>query len=119
MEGDPPGTALVRSLREAVDAGLVHKNMQTLVDLTNFTGSVDWGALQAIRKMAPWGEGSEPALPISFKTMCLPLPSNLSKSCFQALIIAALSAPRRRLPGWCRKKRIEVEAPACGMAGFP
>ena len=59
MEGDPPGTALVPSLREAVDAGLVHKNMQTLVDLTNFTGSVDWSALQSIRKMAPWGEGSE------------------------------------------------------------
>ena len=32
--------------------------MPTLVDLTNFRGPIDWSAIYAIQRMAPWGSGA-------------------------------------------------------------
>jgi len=31
--------------------------MRTIVDLTNFSGAVDWRAIDTIARMAPWGRG--------------------------------------------------------------
>ena len=58
-EGEARGESLVRCVREALDAGLIHKNTRSLIDLTLFTGSIDWKALGDIRDMVPWGEGRE------------------------------------------------------------
>jgi hypothetical protein len=31
--------------------------MRTMVDLTSFSGAVDWRAIDTIARMAPWGRG--------------------------------------------------------------
>ena len=59
IEGEAQGDSFVHCVREALDAGLIDKNTRSLVDLTLFTGSVDWKAVGAVRDMVPWGEGRE------------------------------------------------------------
>ena len=55
VEGEPSGQSLVDCIREGIHKGVVHASMRTLVDMTRFTGAVEWSALHTIRDMAAWG----------------------------------------------------------------
>jgi hypothetical protein len=55
VEKEASASALVSCFKEALEAGWMKLSMPTLVDLTRFTGAVDWGAIRAISKMARWG----------------------------------------------------------------
>jgi len=57
LEDEPAGDCLVAVFRQGIAAGWIKPSMLTLVDLTRFTGSVDWAAVRAVRTMAPWGSG--------------------------------------------------------------
>lgn len=54
---EPQGEDIVGCIRQALDTGLLTTGADTIVDLTNFRGIVDWGAIHAVRDMAPWGLG--------------------------------------------------------------
>jgi len=53
-DGEPEGKCLIEVLAEAVASGKL-KSHSTLVDLTRFTGTVDWNAVTTMRGMTPWG----------------------------------------------------------------
>ena len=57
-EDDPPGESLLALFGRGVKKGWITPDMPALVDLTRFTGSVDWAAVRAVREMAPWGDGA-------------------------------------------------------------
>ena len=53
-DGEPRSKSLIDVLAEAVATGKL-KSSSTLVDLTRFTGSVDWEAVKTMRDMSPRG----------------------------------------------------------------
>ena len=53
------GEDFLACFRQALDAGVVELSIPTLVDLTRFTGAVDWAAIRAVRDMAAWGRGAK------------------------------------------------------------
>jgi hypothetical protein len=55
--GEPSGPDLVDCFRRALATGWLKPCMRTMVDLTGFSGSVDWRAIDTIARMAPWGRG--------------------------------------------------------------
>jgi hypothetical protein len=57
VEGEPSGDDLQSCIKQALDAGVLGLNMNTIVDVTRFTGTVDWQAVRAIKDLAPWGTG--------------------------------------------------------------
>jgi hypothetical protein len=57
VENEPTGADVAGCIRQALDKGLLATGADTIVDLTRFRGVVDWGAVHAIRDMAPWGSG--------------------------------------------------------------
>jgi hypothetical protein len=59
--GEPSGAELVECFRDAYASGALTRGMATLVDLTRFDGRIDWSAIAAIGKLAPWGR--DPARP--------------------------------------------------------
>lgn len=54
VEKEAEADELVSCFKEALQAGWMKLSMSTLVDLTRFTGAVDWGAVRTIGKMARW-----------------------------------------------------------------
>ncbi len=64
--GSATGAEARRALAEGLQQGWLRLSMPTLVDMTRFTGSIDWGAMRDIAAMAPWGQpGDAPASPPS------------------------------------------------------
>jgi hypothetical protein len=61
VAGEALDKGIVDCFREAIAAGAVRANMSTLVDLSNFTGGVDWPSIHAIADLIAWG--SEPDRP--------------------------------------------------------
>ncbi|GAB2175178.1 STAS/SEC14 domain-containing protein [Dongia sp. agr-C8] len=55
VAGEALDESIVDCFREAIAAGAVRANMVTLVDLSNFTGGVEWPAIHAIADLIPWG----------------------------------------------------------------
>jgi len=55
IHGDPPAGGLVDCFREAFATGTVAESMPVLVDLTRFSGRVDWPSIRAIGDLTPWG----------------------------------------------------------------
>lgn len=55
IEREASAEDLVTCFKQAMSAGWLKLSMLTLVDLTKFTGAVDWGAIRTISKMARWG----------------------------------------------------------------
>lgn len=55
VEKEAASEELVAGFKQALQVGLVKRSMPTLVDLTRFTGAVNWGAIRAVSKMARWG----------------------------------------------------------------
>jgi hypothetical protein len=54
VDGEPPGKILIDTFAEATASGAL-KSRSTLIDLTRFTGSVDWDAVMSLREMTPRG----------------------------------------------------------------
>jgi hypothetical protein len=59
VAGETLDHSIVDCFREAIAAGVVRPNMVCLVDLSNFTGGVDWAAIHAIAELVPWGSESD------------------------------------------------------------
>ena len=57
VEHEPPGECILVAVSKGIAAGWIRPNMLALVDLTRFTGSVDWAAMRAVKDLAPWGAG--------------------------------------------------------------
>ena len=55
VEKEASAADLMTCLKQALQAGWMKLSMPTLVDLTRFTGAVDWGTIRMISKMARWG----------------------------------------------------------------
>ena len=56
-DGEPPGKILIDTFADAIATGAL-KSRSTLIDLTRFTGSVDWEAVRVLRDMTPRGKES-------------------------------------------------------------
>ena len=56
VDGEPAGKCISGVFADAIRAGKIKRILSALVDLTVFTGSVDWDHIAAVSKMAPWGE---------------------------------------------------------------
>jgi hypothetical protein len=68
VAGEALDESIVDCFREAIAAGAVRPNMVTLVDLSNFNGSVDWSAIHAVANLAPWGTGAGRASKVAYVT---------------------------------------------------
>jgi hypothetical protein len=55
VTGETLDSGIVDCFREALAAGAIRPNMVCLVDLSDFTGGVDWAAIHAIAELVPWG----------------------------------------------------------------
>src|SRR5690349_15487439 len=66
LVGEPSGPDMVDCFRRALDSGALKTSMRTLVDLTDFRGTVDWAAIDAIARMAPWGRGTPGAARVAY-----------------------------------------------------
>jgi hypothetical protein len=59
IDGEPPGKCLSGAFAEAMQSGKIRSSMAALVDLTHFTGEVDWSHVEAVRAMADWGKDGD------------------------------------------------------------
>jgi hypothetical protein len=55
FDGEPDGACLTGVFAEARDAGLLTNDMWALVDITRFTGAIDWKAISALGEIMPKG----------------------------------------------------------------
>jgi hypothetical protein len=58
LEGEPDADTILEGLKAGLTAGWLHLSMRTLVDLTNYMGVIDWGALKRLSEVAAWGRVS-------------------------------------------------------------
>jgi hypothetical protein len=58
--GEPPGHLLLELFQDALARELLSPGMQTLVDMTQFIGVVDWQALTKLRGLASWETDTAP-----------------------------------------------------------
>jgi hypothetical protein len=58
-DGEPPGKCLSGAFGEAVRGGKIKHSMSALVDLSHYTGQVDWDHVKAVRDMAAWGKDGD------------------------------------------------------------
>ncbi len=63
---EPRGDDLVDVIRRAFEGGLLAVSTPTLVDLTEYYGTLDWEAIHKIRAMAPWGTGKPGAARVAY-----------------------------------------------------
>jgi hypothetical protein len=66
VEGEASGDNLVSAFRQAIDQGVIDLWMPSFVDLTRFTGAVDWAAVRTVRDMAAWGRGHKPKSRVAY-----------------------------------------------------
>lgn len=66
LVGEPSGPDLVDCFRTALASGWLQPSMRSVVDLTEFRGAVDWPAVDAIARMAPWGRGAPGATRVAY-----------------------------------------------------
>jgi hypothetical protein len=53
LEQDPHGSDVVECLERALAQGWLTTGMPILVDMLDFNGNIDWGAVRAIREIMP------------------------------------------------------------------
>jgi hypothetical protein len=58
VENEATGDNLVICFTRGLGRGVVDLASPALVDLTRFTGAVDWAAIRAVKDMAVWGRGA-------------------------------------------------------------
>jgi hypothetical protein len=64
--GEPTGPDLIDCFRRALATGQLKPSMRTMVDLTQFSGTVDWHSIDTIARMAPWGRGRPGAARVAY-----------------------------------------------------
>lgn len=57
VEGEASGEELVDCFRRGLASGTIEAWMPSLVDMSRFTGAVDWAAVRKLRDMVSWGRG--------------------------------------------------------------
>lgn len=57
VEGEANGEDLVACFRRGLASGMIDSWMPSLVDMSRFTGAVDWAAVRKLREMVSWGRG--------------------------------------------------------------
>jgi hypothetical protein len=55
VAGDALDDSIVDCFKEAIADGAMRPNMVTLVDLSDFSGGVEWPAIHKIAELIPWG----------------------------------------------------------------
>jgi hypothetical protein len=68
VAGETLDNGIVDCFHEAIAAGVVRPNMMCLVDLSDFTGGVDWTAIHAIAGLLPWGSEGGRASRVAYVT---------------------------------------------------
>ena len=66
VSGEALDGGIVDLFKQALAEGTMHPNMVTLLDLSSFTGGVDWTAIHAIIELAPWGTGAGRASKVAY-----------------------------------------------------
>ena len=117
VEGEARGEIFVRCVREAVAQGIVHKNTCSLIDLTLFTGTVDWKALNIIRDMTPWGEGRETRVAYLVRNNRFGLVVKVVEVLFGGLRHRIFNNADEAIAWVMAAPAIAIEKPASGMAG--
>ncbi len=51
ITGDPAGKDIHSCIRSALDSGIMWLPMPVLVDMTRFSGSIDWSSIHAVAEM--------------------------------------------------------------------
>ena len=57
VDKEASGEDLTSCFTRAMHDGWLDTSMRTFVDLTTFTGAVDWASVRAVSEMAVWGSG--------------------------------------------------------------
>lgn len=55
ISGDLDCRVVYESIRDGHASGLIGLNIPTLVDMRNYTGSIEWREIMRIAALAPWG----------------------------------------------------------------
>jgi hypothetical protein len=68
VAGEALDDSIVDCFREAIAEGAVRPNMVTLVDLSDFSGGIEWPAIHKIAGLIPWGSESGRASRVAYVT---------------------------------------------------
>jgi hypothetical protein len=68
VAGETLDNGIVDCFREAIAAGAVRPNMVCLVDLSDFSGGVDWTAIHTIAALVPWGSETDRPSRVAYVT---------------------------------------------------
>lgn len=68
VAGETLDNSIVDCFREGLAAGAIRPNMVCLVDLSDFTGGVDWAAIHTIAELVPWGSEAGRASRVAYVT---------------------------------------------------
>jgi hypothetical protein len=66
VEREASAEEIVSCLSQALQCDWMKLSMPTLVDLTRFTGAVDWSAIRTVSKMARWGTDSNEVARVAY-----------------------------------------------------
>jgi hypothetical protein len=66
VSGEALDEGIVGCFREALAQGVMRPNMLVLVDLSSFTGGIDWSAIHTIVALAPWGSEAGRASKVAY-----------------------------------------------------
>jgi hypothetical protein len=58
-KGDPSGDDVAALFNEALASGLITPPMPTVIELTDYSGNIDWDAIRAIAAQDGWRAGTE------------------------------------------------------------
>ena len=105
-DGEPDGKCLIEVLAEAIASGKL-KSHSTLVDLTRFTGIVDWDAISTMREMTPLGMESVSSVAYIVRDNLFAKLLKIPTSCSQKSAIKRLPRAPTRSPGWTPPKKSE------------
>jgi hypothetical protein len=66
VEREARAEEILSCLKEALQCDWMKLSMPTLVDLTRFTGAVDWSAIRTVSQMARWGTDSNEVARVAY-----------------------------------------------------
>lgn len=66
VTGETLDHGIVDCFRQALAEGAMRPNMLVLVDLSDFTGGIDWSSIHTIVDLAPWGSETGRASKVAY-----------------------------------------------------